>query len=261
MPTISNRKISEIKAVVADDGTECVPVYNYNSSGSSDPSILFYNEWLWTTSDSIFNNAALNFKPQVSGLGAGINGDQAALSSSYAQLNVTGGTLVNTFAILYAAFNNSSSGQFLLNTQEYIYEGSCFVNRLGLAGTDRGEQQIGWANARAAGLLTSCVVFGYESDVSANWVLRNGQSGVYDVVDSGVPVVANTIIKYKLRTATVGSSYTSELYINDTLVASSSTNFPTDYLGIIHKSRSIDAGTARNLSMVGKQSLTIKAGA
>lgn len=260
MPTISNRKISEIKAVVADDGTECVPVYNYNSSGSADPSILFYNEWLWATADSIFNNVALNFKTQVSGTGATVAGDQAALSSSFAQLNVTGGTAGNSFAILYAAFNSASSAQFLLNTQEYIYEGYCFVNRLGLAGTDRGEQQIGWANTRGLALPTSCVLFGYEPDVSVNWILRNGQGSVYDVVDSGVPVVADTIIKYKLRTATVGGSYTSELYINDVLVASSSNNFPTAYLGILHKSKSIDAGAARNLSMIGKQSLTIKVG-
>lgn len=228
------------------------------SGGGSDPSIIYYDEWLWAAADSLFNNTPLNFKPVNSGAGTSVAGVTPLNAENLAQLNIVGGTASNTFAVIYAAMPNSGSGQFLLGNLEYIYEGFCFINRLGLAGTDRGEQFIGWMNGRVAGSPSDTAMFGYEPDFSLNWLLINGQGGVYDRVDTGIPVVVNEVIKYKHRIVTLSGVKTSQLYIDDVLVASTSTRFPTASVGLVHKSKSVDAGAARTISMVGKASLTIK---
>lgn len=223
-----------------------------------DTSIIYYDEWLWTTADSFFNNTPFNFKPTNSGTGTSIAGASPLNAENLAQLNIFGGTTANSFAAIFAALPTPSLGQFSLGNLEYIYEGFCFIDRLGLAGTDKGEQHIGWMNGRSVGAPSHAAMFGYEPDISLNWLLINGAGGVYDRVDTLIPVVAGQVIKYKHRIVTLLGVKTSQLYINDVLVASTSTRFPTASVGLVHKSRSVDAGLARNLAMTGKASFTIK---
>lgn len=242
MPTISNRKISEIKAVVADDGTECVPVYNYNSSGGGAPSLdtEVPQAWFWQASSSFTNITPMNFLSASSGSGASISAQTVTNESDIAEIRVDGGIAVNSFSALYASM--PSAGQMILSTLDYTYTFHIRVERLGDNASDRVEVQNGFANSRAAAAPSRCILGAYESDVSNNFILRTtGPGSTSTVVITDVPVVAGTIYKIAVRFFNDGGTPTAQLYIDDVLKASSTTNLPDVGQGFLHKCKSLDA--------------------
>lgn len=256
MVTVSERKISEIRAYVTDSGIECVPVYNFAGSGDSDPSVLFNNQWLWAISESVFNNGPLNFKTGVSG--ASVTGIPSTDSSYLAPLSIGGSTSAGNFASIYAFLISSTNPQLLVAAADFDYNFSCYVDRLSTGEGDDFRVEIGWKEDRLGTLGSDCMMLTYEPLDSANWLLRNGSGSVYDVVDTGVPVVANQKYNIRLRTRDIEGTYTSEIYIGGSLVASSSERIPTRTLGLVHMMRSVDGGTDKNLVMVDYAQLTIR---
>ena len=182
----------------------------------------------------------MSFTRATSGTGASGTAQIVTNEADIAGIRLNGGTAANAYAVLYASI--PSVGQMLFSTLDYTYTFHIRIERLGGNASDRVEVHNGFANARAAAAPSRCILGAYESAVSDNFILRTTGPGATSRVEiTDVPVVAGTIYKMAVRYFNDGGTPTAQLYIDDVLKASSTTNLPDQGQGFLHKCRSLDA--------------------
>lgn len=243
MVTISERKISEIKAYVTDAGVECVPVYNFGPGGTLEPDtdVDIIDNLIWGGT-SVVNAGTLSFSESVSGTGAdaystniGVEGDTGSI------IGICGSGGVNNRLSLYTGIVLgilSNRGVFFFGTNTYTYTFFAEVNSLGTSTTDEYYTAHGFGDNLSHLTSTNGAWFEYGVGRSVNWEFRTSKAGVATSIDTGIPVVADTLYKFKIVVQDVDGTLTAYGYIDDILVATSTTNIPntnSNSVGLIHK--------------------------
>jgi len=201
--------------------------------------------WYWFGNSTLNSNTPLSFSQINSGSGSGVTVEAVTVESDIARAKINGGIGANAYANIYAGL--PSAGQMLFDQVERIYTYHVRVERLGTGSSDKIIHHLGgFTNSRAVADPLRWMGPVYESNVSPNFILRTtgpGSASTSTITD--VPVVADQKYKLTIRYFNNAGTRTAELYIDDVLKATNTTNLPatTEALGFLHKAKSLD-GTA-----------------
>lgn len=115
---------------------------------------------------------------------------------------------------------------------ELTYETTVILGALSTAG-DRYTANLGFGDSLTQSANTNCVLMGYNDSVSANWCLVTSKGGSTTVTDTGIPATTD-LTRLKVVIARNGTAAYG--YVDNVLVATSTTNIPTSagqYMGMI----------------------------
>lgn len=199
--------------------------------------------WFWYGNTNLNTISPLNFGQTNSGTGSGATPLPVTVEDDIARGKINGGIAANSFAVIFASL--PSAGQMLFDDVERIYTFHVRVERLGTGASDKIIHHLGgFTNARAVADPSRWIGAVYESNVSPNFLLRTtGPGSASTTTITDVPVVVDQRYKLTIRYFNDAGTRTAELYIDDVLKATNTTNLPaiTDALGFMHKAKSLDA--------------------
>lgn len=119
-----------------------------------------------------------------------------------------------------------------LGQHKFVYSTRLQLSALSVVG-DVYTAFVGFGDTIDSSTQTDCAMFAYSSAVSDNWCLVTNNGGVSTVTDTGVPATTS-VTALSIVCAAGGLSV--QGYINDVLVATSTTNIPT---GVGHQTGSL----------------------
>lgn len=266
MVAISERKISEIKAYVTDTGVECVPVYNFGSSGGTtiDPltHLHYFDDFITPGGQSAMGPFC--FQPAISGTGASTNSSPQTIPSRPGIIRLQAGTAAQTsYSGIYTGFTtNSTNATILFSTSvshEYMF--MQYINNVdhadGLFYVWGGFlDTLNTSNARNG------VYVYFDSSLSANWQFVTADRGTRTTTDTGIAATVGWS-KFDILVEDVAGTLTAILEIEDVLCATNTTNIPItdgEGVGIAHRIRKFDAVTTTRYLDLDWVDLTIDTG-
>lgn len=209
----------------------------------SSPDVETDLRWFWYGNSNLNGISPLNFGQSNSGSGTGVTVEVVTIEDDIARGKVNGGIGANSFAAIFAGL--PLNGQMLFDTVERIYTFHVRIERLGTGASDKIIHHLGgFTNSRTAADPTRWMGVVYESNVSPNFLLRTtGPGSASTTTITDVPVVVDQRYKLSIRYFNDAGTRTVELYIDDVLKATNTTNLPatTEPLGFLHKAKSLDA--------------------
>lgn len=190
------------------------------SGGSSDPFrtkmrkvIECYSEFLGDFGDLVSN---------YSGTGTNVS------------ILTTAGPSADAYGIALLSTGSDAAGRAALRSQldQYIFglgkmefASKVYMNAINDA-SNRAPVRIGWGDNDFADHVDG-VYFEYDGTVSANWLCKTAGSSTRTSVDSGVAVGALSWYTLAIEVNAAGTE--AKYYINGTLVATITTNIPTNF--------------------------------
>lgn len=253
MVSISERKISEIRAYVTDAGVECVPVYNFGGGGGAvDPALeVDYIEWLIRGPNATAQGISAWAQSTI-GTGASIIGADASddnIPENYLfGWAFNAGTSVSGRAIAYAGQSTGGKGTTFFGPlgvykKNYIFKAPSSV---GDGAGDDIKFLIGWGDgASSAADPTSYTSIYYDSSVSTKIQLsvKNNSALSITTTPSSIDLTADQIYHCEITVYDNGGTLTAELRIGGELEVTITTNVPNsqaaamgDYIRLIRSS-------------------------
>lgn len=249
MVAISERKISEIKAYVTDTGVECVPVYNFGSSGGTtiDPltDLYYFDDFITPGGQSAMGPFC--FQPAISGTGASANSSPQTIPTRPGIIRLQAGTTAAaSYGGIYTGFSSNSTNATILFSSSVVHKLRFmqYINNVdhadGLFFVWGGFlDTLTTSNARNGAYVY------FDSSLSANWQFVTADRGTRTTTDTGVAATVGWA-KFEILVEDVAGTLTATLKIDDVLCATNTTNIPTtsgEGTGIAHRIRKIDAVT------------------